>query len=87
MGMSTQAGGVTCVDGGKNHTTVVHADDAAMLFLLAAQKGKAGELFNASGATDVRERQIFDAIPAAIGVPVRDITYADALAQVGETFA
>jgi nucleoside-diphosphate-sugar epimerase len=87
MGMSAQAGSVTCVDGGKNHTTVVHVDDAARLFLLAAQKGKAGELFNASGATDVTARQIFDAIAAALGVPVRDITYADALAKVGETFA
>lgn len=87
MGMSTQAGSVTCVDGGKNHTTVVHVDDAAGLFLLAAQKSKAGELFNASAATDVTARQIFDAIAAALGVPVQDIAYADALAQLGETFA
>jgi len=29
MGMSAQAGSVTCVDGGKNHTTVVHVNDAA----------------------------------------------------------
>lgn len=87
MGMSAQAGSVTCVDGGKNHTTVVHVNDAARLFLLAAQKGKAGEMFNASGATDVTARQIFDAIAAALGVPVRDITYAEALAQMGETFA
>lgn len=87
MGMSARAGSVTCVDGGKNRTTVVHIDDAARLYLLAAQKGKAGELFNASGATNLTARQIFDAIAAALGVPVRDITYADALTQLGETFA
>ncbi len=87
MGMSAQAGSVTCVDGGKNHTTVVHVNDAARLYLLAAEKGKAGELFNASGATDVTARQIFHAIAAALRVPVRDISYEDALAQVGEIFA
>lgn len=87
LGMSAKAGSVTSVDGGKNHTTVVHVDDAAQLFLLAAQKGKAGELFNASGATDVTAGQIFDAIAAAIEVPVRDISYADAQGQLGETFA
>lgn len=87
MGMSARAGSVTCVEGGKNRTTVVHVDDAAQLYLLVAQKGKAGELFNASGATDLTARQIFDAIAAAIDVPVRDISYADAEAQLGETFA
>lgn len=87
MGMSARAGNVTCVNGGKNRTTVVHVDDAARLYLLAAQKGKAGELFNASGSTDFTARQIFDAIAAALEVPVRDMTYEDAQTQVGETFA
>ena len=87
MGMSAKTASVTCVSGGKNHTTVVHVDDAARLYLLAAQKGKAGELYNASGATNVTARQIFDAIAAALGVPVRDITYEEAQAQLGEVFA
>lgn len=87
MGMSAKAGCVTCVDGGRNRTTTVHVDDAAQLYMLAAQKGKAGELFNAGAATDVTARQIFDAIAAAIEVPVRDISHADAEAQIGETFA
>ncbi len=87
MGMSAKAGSVTCVDGGKNHTTVCHVDDTARLFLLAAQKGKAGELFNASGSTDMTARQVFDAIAGELGVPVNDITYDTALAAMGETFA
>ena len=87
MTMSARAGSVTCVNGGKNHTTTVHVDDAARLYLLAAQKGKAGELFNASGSTDTTAREIFDAIAAEIGVPVRDITYEEAQGQMGETFA
>lgn len=84
---SAQTGGVVCVNGGTNHTTVVHVDDAARLFLLAAQKGKAGELFNASSATDVTARQIFDAIATTLGVPVRDISYAEAQAKLGPIFA
>lgn len=87
MGMSARAGSVTCVDGGANRTTTVHVEDAARLFLLAAQRGHAGELFNASGSTDLTARSIFDAIAAALDVPVRDISYAEALAQMGETFA
>ena len=87
MDMSSQADAVTCVDGGKNHTTTVHVDDAARLFLLAAHKGKSGEIFNASSSTDLTVRQLSDAIAAEIGVPVRDITYEEAVAQMGETFA
>lgn len=87
MGMSAKTGSVTCVDGGKNFTTCVHIDDGARLYLLAVQKGKAGELFNGSSVTDLRARQIFDAIAETLGVPVRDISYEDALKQFGGTFA
>ena len=87
MGMSAKAGKVTCVDGGKNYTTTIHVEDAARLYLLAAHKGKAGELYNASGATDVTARQIFDAIAEAIGVEVSSVTYEAAQGMLGETFA
>ena len=87
MGMSAQVGGVTCVDGGKNHTTVVHVDDAAKMYMLAAQKGKTGDIFNCSGATDVTGRELFGAIAETLGVPLRDITFEEAKAQVGETLA
>jgi nucleoside-diphosphate-sugar epimerase len=87
MGMAAGAGGVTCVDGGQNHTTVVHVDDAARLFLVAAQRGKAGDVFNASGATDVTARKLFEAMAAALGLPVWDIAFADAEARMGKTVA
>ncbi|KAF4779491.1 alcohol dehydrogenase [Colletotrichum scovillei] len=41
MGIAAQTGGVTIVNGGKKRTTNVHVDDAARLFLLAAEKGRA----------------------------------------------
>ncbi|CAM1510641.1 Fc.00g009760.m01.CDS01 [Cosmosporella sp. VM-42] len=87
MGMSKQAGKVTCVDGGKNHTTVVHVDDAARLYLLAAEKANAGDTFNASGATNFTARQIFDAIATAIGVSVESLSYEDAVAKLDMFFA
>jgi nucleoside-diphosphate-sugar epimerase len=87
MELAARTGGVTCVDGGKNYTTVVHVDDAARLYLLAAQKGKAGEVFNASGATDVTAGQIFNGIAAIIGLPLRNITADDAEAKLGKFVA
>ena len=87
MDMSAQAGDVTIVDGGKNRTTVVHVDDAARLYLLAAQKGKAGEIYNASGGTDVTFRQMFGAMATALDLPLRKISYEDAKSQLGDTVA
>ncbi|KAG7009723.1 hypothetical protein G7Y79_00002g008380 [Physcia stellaris] len=87
MGMSLKSGAITYVDGGKNHTTIVHVDDAAKLYLLAAQKGKAGELFNGSSATDVTVGQIFGAMAEILGMPVRDLAHDDAKAQLGDTLA
>ncbi|OLN96644.1 Uncharacterized protein C2A9.02 [Colletotrichum chlorophyti] len=83
MGIAAQTGSVTIVDGGKNRTTVVHVDDAARLFLLAAEKGRAGEIYNASSATEVTSRQISQEIATAVGVPLRDISKEDAVAQLG----
>ena len=83
MGMSKQAGSVTCIDGGQNHITSVHVDDAARLYLLASQKGKAGELYNASAATDVTIRQLWEALADIMELPVRDITFDEAETEMG----
>ncbi|KAB8360548.1 hypothetical protein FH972_024288 [Carpinus fangiana] len=87
IGMAAKTGKVTCVDAGRNHTTTVHVDDVASLYLLAAQKGKAGEVYNATTATNLTARQIFDAIAAAVGVSVQDIAHDDAVKHIGVTFA
>ncbi|KAJ0325781.1 hypothetical protein COL5a_007290 [Colletotrichum fioriniae] len=87
MGIAAQTGGVTIVDGGKNRTTNVHVDDAARLFLLAAEKGRAGEIYNASSATDVTSFQISEAISAAVQVPLRDISMEVAKTQLGQTIS
>ncbi|KAK1533195.1 alcohol dehydrogenase [Colletotrichum paranaense] len=87
MGIAAQTVGVTIVDGGKNRTTNVHVDDAARLFLLAAEKGLAGEIYNASSATDVTSFQISEAIAAAVHVSLRNISLEVAQAQLGQTIS
>ena len=87
LGMSAKAGSVTVVAGGGNRTTTVHVDDAARLYLLAAERGQSGSAFNASGATDVTARQLSETLAAALNLPVRDVSFDDALTQMGEVVA
>ncbi|KAF7563966.1 hypothetical protein G7046_g147 [Stylonectria norvegica] len=89
MFMTTGAehGVLALVNGGKHTTTAVHVDDAAQLYLLAAQKGKAGEIYNASGDANVSGRALLQAIANAVGIPTIDIPYEAAVAQMGETVA
>ncbi|KXH29211.1 hypothetical protein CSIM01_00939 [Colletotrichum simmondsii] len=87
MGIAVQTGGVTIVNGGKNRTTNVHVDDAARLFLLVAEKGRAGEIYNASSATDVTSFELSEAISAAVRVPLRDISMEVAMKQLGQTIS
>lgn len=83
MEMAVNTGAALIVDGGNNHITYVHVDDAARLYLLAGEKGKAGEEFNGSGGTDVTARQLFDAIAAEIHVPVKDSSFDEVKASYG----
>ena len=88
MGGAAKSGGVMCVDGGAHRTTTVHVDDAARLYLLLARKAPpGGSTWNASSATDVRFRELFEAMAAAVGAPVQDVTKADAAAQMGDLLA
>ncbi|KAM0313869.1 hypothetical protein ACHAO8_005115 [Botrytis cinerea] len=82
-GISKQAGEVMCVDGGKNFTTTVHVDDAARLYLLAAQKAKSGEVFNASSATDVTFHEMWETMATALNVPLKHLSTEEAIAKLG----
>ncbi|GKT42811.1 uncharacterized protein ColSpa_02992 [Colletotrichum spaethianum] len=87
LGIAALTGNVTYVEGGNNRTTVVHVDDAARLFLLAAEKGRAGEIYNAGLATNVTLLQLSQAIAAAVSVPLRNISLEDAMTQLWPTVA
>ncbi|KAJ4488054.1 hypothetical protein J3R30DRAFT_3280650 [Lentinula aciculospora] len=66
------------IDDGSRHTSVLHVEDAARLFIAAVLKGKAGEVFNGVGQTDISLKDMAEAIGKVVGVPVRSATYEEA---------
>lgn len=76
------SGAAAYVGGGSTRTTTVHVDDAAGLYLLVAEKGRAGEGYNASGETDVTMKELQGAIAETLGVPALDLSKEDALAKM-----
>lgn len=76
------AGAATYVDGGKTRTTTVHVDDAAGLYLLVAQKGRAGEAYNASAENNVTMKELQGAVAEVLGVPAVGLSKEDALAKM-----
>lgn len=76
------AGAAAYVAGGSTRTTTVHVDDAARLYLLVAEKGRAGEAYNASGETDVTIKELQGAVAEVLGVPAVDLSKEDALARM-----
>jgi nucleoside-diphosphate-sugar epimerase len=73
MQMAAKAGESVYVDDGSLRTSGVHVDDAAALYLLAASKAKAGDVFNGTGAF-VTLRQMAEAIGSALQLPVRSVS-------------
>jgi nucleoside-diphosphate-sugar epimerase len=84
MQMAAKAGESVYVDDGRLRTSDVHVDDAATLFLLAARKAKAGDVFNGSGSTTVTLRELAEAIGAALQLPVRSVSREEAEARWGQ---
>lgn len=74
MQMAAKAGESIYVGEGQIRTSSVHVDDAAALYLLAAEKAKAGDVFNGTSATSVTLREMAEAIGAALAIPVRSVT-------------
>lgn len=58
---------------GSTRTTTVHVDDAADLYLLAAQHPTGGR-FNASGSTTVTAKDMAETIGKLLNVPVRSVS-------------
>ncbi|KAF2119269.1 putative NAD dependent epimerase/dehydratase [Lophiotrema nucula] len=87
MAGAAQAGELVYVDEGKARVTTVHVDDAARLYLLVAQKGKAGEAYNAAYETHVTNRERTEAMGKTLGVPVRAQSYEETEKKMGRFFA
>ncbi|PWY93229.1 NAD dependent epimerase/dehydratase [Aspergillus sclerotioniger CBS 115572] len=87
MEMAAAMGRVMCVGGGGNRITTVHVEDAAELYLLAAERGGRGEVYNASGETGVTAREMFGAVAEIMDVAVGDIGVEEAEGKMGMVVA
>ncbi|KAI1501584.1 NAD(P)-binding protein [Biscogniauxia marginata] len=91
MSMYANLGEVVYVGDGAKRTSVVHVDDAARLYLLAAGKAgaawTAGAIFNCTSSTEVTIRELAEAMAAALGVPARSLAREEAARKCGELVA
>lgn len=86
MTMFAHAGEGGYVDSGETLTSTVHVDDAAALYLLAAEKAKAADIFNGVSGT-VKFRALTEAIGKMLDIPVRSVPHEDAEGKWGKFFA
>lgn len=77
-GMSKQLGSVNYIDQGENLWTAVHRLDAAPLYRLALEKGKAGQRFNAIGEV-IKFKAIAETVAAKLDLPTRSVSLEAAL--------
>ncbi|OIH94324.1 SDR family oxidoreductase [Curtobacterium sp. MCBA15_001] len=71
------------VGDGTNSWSAVHRSDAARLVRLGVEQAPAGTRLHATAETAVPTREIAEAIGASLGLPVRSIDPADAVAHFG----
>jgi nucleoside-diphosphate-sugar epimerase len=72
--IAREQGRVAYVSEGRNRLPAVHVSDAARLFRLALEKGKAGARYHAVAEEGVPLREIAEAIGAGLKLPVESIT-------------
>lgn len=84
--LAATAGESVYIGDGALRTSAVHVDDAVRLYLLAVERGRAGEIYNGAASTTVTLREITEAIGQVLRVPVRSISLEEAEARWG-TFA
>lgn len=84
MKMAVANGQVIYIDDGEFKTSAVHVDDAARMYLLAAEKGGAGEVFNCTSSTDGTALQLAQAMGSILHIPVKSVKFDDALATYGQ---
>ena len=82
--LAAKAGESIYVDDGHLQTSDVHVDDAARLYLHAVTNAKSSGVFNGTGSTTVTLRQLAETIGAAVGVPVRSVSYEEAAKKWGD---
>lgn len=87
MQMFVGLGEVVYIGEGNASTSTVHVDDAARLYLLAAEKGGAGEIYNCTSSTYVTAYQLAEAMSSILGLPLKSIQLEEAEARFGKFLA
>jgi len=72
--LAREKGYVAYVGEGQNHLSAVHISDAARLFRLALEGGRAGAHYHAVGEEGVAMRDIAEAIGTGLKLPVKSLT-------------
>jgi nucleoside-diphosphate-sugar epimerase len=78
-----KAGFITRVGDGKSHWPAVARSDAASLFVLALEKGKAGAVYHGAAEEGVEMNEIWEAISKRINLPVETKSIEEAQQAVG----
>ncbi|KAI1082916.1 putative NAD dependent epimerase/dehydratase [Whalleya microplaca] len=85
--MAATSGAALTIDGGALKTSVVHVDDVARLFLLAAEKSPAGEAYNGIADNTISFADLATEASVLLDVPVQNTTFDQAAVQLGPAFA
>ncbi|PYI08871.1 oxidoreductase domain-containing protein, partial [Aspergillus sclerotiicarbonarius CBS 121057] len=75
---------VICVGDGGNRITAVHVEDAAEVYLLAVERGRGGEVYNAAAETGVTAREMFGAVAEIMDVGVGEMSVEEAEGKLGK---
>ncbi|KAH8890184.1 putative NAD dependent epimerase/dehydratase [Thozetella sp. PMI_491] len=81
--MAHGRGKINYPEEGNKRMSTVHVDDAARMYILAAQKADGCDIFNCTAPSEVTSRKISEAVGKAIGVPAVSLKHDDMVAQFG----
>ncbi|KAI0418870.1 putative NAD dependent epimerase/dehydratase [Xylaria grammica] len=89
MSVFAKTGAVVRVGDGLGRTTVVHVDDAARAYVLAADRApdRTQNIYNLSSSASVTFREFTDAIAATMGLPVLEMGAAEAAEKASPLIA
>ena len=83
IGIARDKGVAAYIGEGSNCWPAGHVDDAAEVYRLALEKGRAGARYHAVGDAGITLREIAEVIGRKLGVPVRSVSPEEAPAHFG----
>lgn len=83
VAMCRETGVAAYLGEGLNRWSAGHVGDVAKLYVLALDRGRRGERYNAVAEEGVSSRRIAEVVGAGLGLPVRSVSPEEAKAQFG----